>query len=268
MKFLYVCPMRKQEVTKERFESVRTAYLAEGKSIRNMAHMLGVSTALVERIIKDWGMFVPFPERTDESKKGDQKKEYKRLRMEKLKENISFDSHRPTSIFEDGKKYVAICRMTGKKFDDYTNASGALIRHLKTIIPGIEIPTGYKKRSYEKKMGRPWHSHHFDFVEKVEAPLPQRKCAYCDWKTYDMANSSGWYTVHIKEKHGLSIVEHVSRHPEERHLFSSAVNAEMILSRHDDATCGDDYINCMVCGEKLKYVTNSHLKKHGMTSWE
>lgn len=265
---MYICTMKKQAITKSQFETVKSSYLAEGKSIREVADLLSVSTSFVERIIKDWNMFVPFPNAIEGSKKGDQKKEYKRLRMEKLKENITFDVNRSKSIFEEGKVYFAVCRITGKKFDDYTNSSGALIRHLKAVIPEIEIPTGYKKRAYEKRVGRPWHFRYFDFVEKVDAPLPQRKCAYCEWKTYDLTNSSGGYTIHIREEHKISISQHIEQRPEERDLFTTAMQIESRLNRHDGATYGDDYINCMVCGEKMKYVTNSHLKKHEMTSWE
>jgi len=260
--------MKKEDITKAQFEGVKKAYLEEGRSIREVAMVMNMSTSLAERIIKDWGMFVPFPEGTEETKKGERKKEHKRLRQEKLKENIVFDNPRQLTIFDEGKKYFAICRMTGKKFNDFTNSSGVLIRHLKMTIPGIEIPTGYKKRSYEKEMGHPWHSHYFDFVENTEKPLPQRKCAYCDWKTYDMTNSSGWYTTHVRDVHGFSPSEHVAIHSQETDLFSTALSNENTAARFDTSIYGDDFINCMECGEKLKYVTNSHLKKHGMTSWE
>lgn len=264
----YICLMQKTNITKEQFESIKKAYLEDGMSIRDMEKAFNMSGALVNRVLRDWGMFVPFPESTDEAKKGDQKKEHKRLRLEKLKENIAFDNLKPMSIFDDDKKYLAICRMTGKKFDDYTNSSGALIRHLKATIPGIQIPTGYKKRTYEKETGRPWHSQYFDFVENTNASPLQRKCAYCDWKTYDLTNSSGWYTAHVRESHGFSAIEHIGNHPEESNLFHTAISNEKRSVRYEKSTYGDDFINCMECGEKLKYVTNSHLKKHGMTSWE
>jgi len=265
---VYICIMVMSDITKEQFEAIKRMHLEERLSIRDIVRNIGMSTSLVERVIKDWGMSVPFPKATDESKKGDQKREYDRLRKELLKENITFENKRSMSIFRDGVSYFAVCRMTGRKFDDYRNSSGALIRHLKLTIPGIQIPTGYKKRSYEKETGRPWHGQYFDFVENVETPLPQRKCAHCEWRTYDMTNSSGWYTSHIREEHGMSVIDHLALHPEEHTLFSSAINVEKRMARHDNAVYGDDYIKCMVCQEKLKYVTNSHLKKHGITSWE
>lgn len=256
------------DITKEQFEKIKALYLDECLSIRDIAKTMEMSTSIVERIIKDWRMFVPFPKATDESKKGDQKREYDRLRKELFKENITFENKKSISIFRDGMNYFAVCRMTGKRFDDYRNSSGALIRHLKLTIPGIQIPTGYKRRSYEKKTGCPWHGQYFDFVENVETPLPQRKCAHCEWRTYDMTNSSGWYTSHIREEHGLSVIDHLTIHPEEHALFSTASLNENRVRRHDGMAYGDDFIKCMECGEKLKYVTNTHLKKHNMTSWE
>ena len=260
--------MKKLDVSKEQFEAIKKAYLTDLMTMKNMELELGMSCDFIVRVLREWGMFIPFPSGLDGVKKGDKTKEYNRLRKAKLDENITYENKSIRSIFKEGQKYYAICRTTGKKFEDYHNSSGVLIRHLKSIMPGIQIPTGYKKRRYEKENGRPWHSLYFDFTENNEASMPQYKCAHCDWKTYDILNSSGQYTVHLRKEHGLSASKHVSMCPQEEGLFSTAIMLEERGSRFDGSSYEDDFVHCMVCNEKMRYVTNTHLKKHRMTSWE
>ncbi len=260
--------MKKINITKDQFESIKQLYLKDLLSFSQMEKKLNMSQDAMTRIIKEWGMFVPWPSDFDGAKKGQMKNEHNRRKQEKLKENISFDNHVNKSIFEEGKSYYAICKITGKKFDDYLNSSGILIRHLKNTIKGINIPTGYKKRSYEKETGTPWHGQYFDFIEKQNIFVPKKKCVYCDWTTNDLENKTGWYTTHIKEVHKLSANNHILNHPEEKIFFSTAIDKENYANRHSDKIEYQNFVECAICKEKLKYITNSHLKKHNITGWE
>jgi len=77
------------------------------------------------------------------------------------------------------------------------------------------------------------------------------KCKICDWKTTDIINKSGAITNHLKNTHSLTLKDYSDNY--ERLLFLKNVLPN------------DFYINCQVCGEKLLFITNSHLKMHNMT---
>lgn len=256
------------EITEMQFTAIKKGYLEDGLSMRALEVAVGMSSSLIHRVLLEWDMFVPFPPLKDWPNKHERLGEHKRLRSEKVKQNIRFDKKGAPSFFEEGKNYVAVCKQTGEQFNDYLNTSGIITRHLEKIMPDMEHETNTKKREFFKTTGRPWYHEHFEFNEVEIVAQEKRRCAYCDWTTNDLTNASGWYTAHLRDVHGFSAIEHTSNHPEENDLFSTAISNEKRENRHDESIYGDDFINCMECDEKLKYVTNSHLKKHGMTSWE
>lgn len=254
------------EITEAQFTVIKKGYLEDGLSMRALEEAVGMSSSLIHRVLLEWNMFVPFPPLEDWPNKHERLEEYKRLRSEKAKQNIRFDKKGMPSFFEEGKNYVAICRQTGERFPDYLNASGIITRHLERIMPDMEHETNTKKREFFKTTGKPWYYEHFDFNEVDNVVQEKRKCAYCDWTTNDLSNASGWYTTHIVSVHNLTVEEHVKIHEEESLLFKTELERieQKKANAIDMQVNPQNWVECGVCGEKLRAITQTHLAVHGM----
>jgi hypothetical protein len=114
---------------------------------------------------------------------------------------------------KDGKRVVAVCKLTGKQFNDYSNISGALTDHIKSIYPDIVVPSSYKRRMQYKSTGKYWHEEFFDIIDKDIQPT--KKCKYCDWETVDIDNRTGAYVNHLLKSHNKKIDDYVVEFPEE-----------------------------------------------------
>jgi group I intron endonuclease len=74
--------------------------------------------------------------------------------------------NKSTSIeFDESSKYIAICKKTTKKFEDYLNKSGALITHILETYPDLKIESKFKRKQIEMKTGKPWYYEYFDFIK-------------------------------------------------------------------------------------------------------
>jgi len=125
---------------------------------------------------------------------------------------------------------AAICKITGKYYNDYKNYSGALTRHLRNF--NIELKD---------------ISEHFDIVPNPNASKLTYNCKYCDWKTTDVVNKTGCITSHIEDVHKISIENHIKKYTQDVKYF---LKNKLI------------FIECQICGKKLKKLTISHLNKH------
>lgn len=158
---------------------------------------------------------------------------------------------------------IAICKKTKKEFKDYKNSSGILTQHLLDVYPEIVHPSTFKKRQYKLKNNKYWHEQYFDIVEKDVQKIKTKKCKYCDWETKDLDNKSGQYTLHLKKEHNISIEGYLKEFPNESCFFKTQkikYEKEKILNSSEN-----NYITCKICGKRLKYMTNTHLKKHNLT---
>ena len=90
----------------------------------------------------------------------------------------------------ENNEYIAICKKTGKEFEDFKNKSGIITTHLKQIFPEIIIPTGFKRRMYYTQYKKFWYYDYFDFNVKIHNSTPIKKCPYCEWSTKDLSNKS------------------------------------------------------------------------------
>lgn len=154
-----------------------------------------------------------------------------------------------------------ICKITQKKFKDIENKSGAITTHLKKL--GIDIPSSYKRREYFKKNNILWHMKFFELVEIDE--LEKFECKYCKWDTVDLSNKSGCYTTHLDKKHNKSIKEYLKEFPEESYKFNTFLEREKSKKETNKI---NNHVNCKICGLQVRYLTNSHLKKHNITPEE
>jgi hypothetical protein len=152
---------------------------------------------------------------------------------------------------------ILSCKKCGKEMNDVENKSGRPISHIQECYPEIEIPTKFKRSMYLKTKGEYWHFQYYDLIDKkTEDSL---KCPLCNWETYDVDNKTGSLTKHIQKEHG-SVTDFIEQYPKYGKYFNVH-----ILQQKREKELKHDFVTCKVCGEKLKYVNNKHLLKHGLT---
>lgn len=149
---------------------------------------------------------------------------------------------RTRKIKVNAKNVALKSKIDGKIIKDVNNISGTVTRYL--LKHGIDVGQSYQE--------------YFDVIELEEVPVYKSK--YSDWTTKDITNKSGWITVEVK-KH-TTIEKHLEKYPEEAYLFK--VDVRNLKYMND----GEDRIECKVCGQKMKFVSELHLRKHGLTTFE
>ena len=162
------------------------------------------------------------------------------------------------------KKLVAICKITDTVFEDVNNRSGALTSHILSTYGDVPIPTNtYQRKKYEREYGKKWFEEYFD-IKEIDKPI-MKYCPYCDWCTSDLVNKSGQFMVHLINEHSLTLDQHLKSHPEDSNYFKQNHNKKL---RVNELSSPDKHVVCAVCGDKFKSLTQTHLKKHGMTPLE
>lgn len=147
---------------------------------------------------------------------------------------------------------VAICKKTNQKFIDYMNNSGAITKYILNLYPEEAKTTKYLRKSVEYKTGRFWYDQYFIFEYEEKKEI--KKCYFCDWSTNDVNNKSGAYQKHLKSQHNLDVIEYLKINPDDSDYFKNI-----------PPTNG---VTCQICGENLRIITNTHLKKHNLTVLE
>jgi len=151
---------------------------------------------------------------------------------------------------KDGYDMIAVCKLSDKEFKDYSNESGAITKHINQQFPNLPQTSKYLKKSIEYSSGKFWYDEFFIFKYKRHSTII--KCNYCDWTTEDVNNLSGAYEKHLINIHKISVDNHIKDHPNDIKYFKKPVNLK-------------DGVTCKICGEKLKMINNTHLKKHGIS---
>jgi hypothetical protein len=154
------------------------------------------------------------------------------------------------------------CKKTGELFTDIDNVAGGITTHIKKIYPEFVIESSFKRRKFEKETGNKWYGHFFEKIKNKNISETM-KCAYCDWETFDLDNKTGAYTVHLSNKHNITLDKHINNYPEERHLSTTYFNK--VDKNNIKLSNEDNYVICEECGEKFSYLNYSHLKTHGLT---
>lgn len=161
----------------------------------------------------------------------------------------------------EGYHYIAVFKEDGKSFKDHMNQAGFLTSYIKEKT-GCDIPTLYDRRKYYMETGNYWWEQWFNIIEVENKPT--KKCPYCDWETEDIENKSGAFEVHLRERHGISKMEYLKEHPEDRPYFvlvNETLNRQMSENE-------DEYVICQICGKKLSRIDWRHLKEHNITQKE
>ena len=77
------------------------------------------------------------------------------------------------------KVLVAICKRTGKKYDDVNNLSGKLTTHVINVYGDVPIPkNNYQRKKYELANGKKWFEDYFNIVEEDNTKIIKYKT--CD----------------------------------------------------------------------------------------
>lgn len=103
--------------------------------------------------------------------------------------------------------------------DDYLNSSGVLTTYIKKNI-GVNVPSLYKRIKYFHENGKQWYEQYFNIVEVTDENIPVKKCPYCSWLTIDVDNKSGMFETHLSREHGISKMQYLEEHPEDREYFT------------------------------------------------
>lgn len=255
---------KKIELTKEQLKEIRKLYLLEKMTTKQISKITKISNAVVYKNLKLHGLYINTND-IDKTgfKKGDLKKEIDRRKELLTKKEFVFNKDVGKN---DEKTFIAECKVTGKRFNDYKNSSGTLTNHLNEIFPEFIHPTNFKKREYKIKYGKYWHEQYFNIIEVENEKIEKFKCVYCDWETSDLKNKSGCYTYHLKNVHNLDIENYLKENKEHENLFKTFLDKKN--KRTKILSNSDNFVVCKICGEKLSSISNSHLKKHGITQKE
>lgn len=167
--------------------------------------------------------------------------------------------------FNEDKQLIAVCKKTGKEYDDVNNLSGSLTRHILDTYGNVPIPTNtYQRKKYELIHKKKWFEEYFDIKEVNKKEI--RKCKLCDWETYDVLNKTGCFEGHIKNTHNMELGDYLMKYPEDavyHAVYGKKINRENILLNDDES------VECLECGEKFIGLTNTHMKfKHKMSIQE
>lgn len=160
---------------------------------------------------------------------------------------------------KDGYEYVAKCKIDGLLFKDYLNTSGALIRHLRDVYH-ITIPTQYKRKTWSENNNMLWYEQYYDIIQMEKQET--KKCKYCDWETIDIDNKSGMYKTHLLKAHDKDIEDYLIEYPEEREYFT------VDSKKNDFINNESEWVECKICGKKLKRIDWKHLTKHNISLYD
>jgi hypothetical protein len=228
--------MEKIQESQEEIDRLISLYLIDKLSNKALAKEMGKSVDWCVRILKENNAHVTRPE-IEINKKGDLKAHHNQLKDKRWKElqkgaEIEW-------FFKENTDYTAICKETGKEFGDFENRAGALTVHLSSIFPDLIIPSTRDRREIYKTTKTPWHAQFFNFKVAPKIEKDTVSCLECGWETTDIENSGGWLTGHIKT-HNIRIQDYVQKHPEQKHLFTTALAKEYRRTQHEGKQEGVD----------------------------
>jgi hypothetical protein len=154
----------------------------------------------------------------------------------------------------DYSKYenkILKCKKTSKIIRDPLNRSGFVVTHLKSVY-NIELPSTYKRNMITKTTGRLWYEDYFDILDD-DVNKEKWFCPLCEWSTPDTTNLSGCVTKHIKQHGYYSLTEFFGYYPKNR--FDIKIDKI-------DLSNPKTFINCGICNQPFRSISNTHLKSH------
>lgn len=242
--------MGKTFLTDNDISEIIEMYKTEIKSTHKLGVHFKVGHKKITEILKSNGILI--------NKKGGQEKDGNSILIEKTKIN----RYKSTSL---NRKLVAVCKKTHKEFNDVNNCSGALTDHITLIYGNVEIPsTNYQRKKYEYINGKKWFEEYFDIIEVDKKET--RTCKLCGWETDDTMNKTGCFEIHLQQSHDMILDEYLSQFAEDIHFHKNYIKKKKSETEFQDEK---NFVTCNICGEKMKVISNTHLKyEHNMTSME
>ena len=162
---------------------------------------------------------------------------------------------------EEGYHYVAVHKESGYETMDYMNKGGKLSTYIRNYNK-IDIPSLYDRREYYKLTGNYWFEQFFDII-KVKN-VDTKKCPFCEWCTIDVNNNSGAFEKHLLLEHNITKYQYIEQFPKEKEYFE--LSSETLNRQFE--TDKDKFVQCAICGKKLRRIDSSHLIKHNITKEE
>jgi len=239
----------KTKLTSEDIDSIIELYQTKLSSTHKLAEKFKVGHKKISQILKENNIEI--------NKKGGQTQMGNSSEIGLTKSNLYVTSN--------NNKLVAQCKKTNTIINDPNNLSGKLTKHIIDLYGDVWIPTNtYQRKKYELINNKKWFEEYFDIIE-VEI-LPTRKCKLCHWETTDIENKTGCFENHINKTHEISLDNYLSKFTEDiiyHPNYTKKIESTKLLSKNKN------YVICKICGEKMKSISNTHLKnKHNITTLE
>jgi hypothetical protein len=242
--------MGKKNLTDDDVSKIIELYNTEIKSTHKLSEYFKVGHKKISEVLKSNGILI--------NKKGGQEKDGNSKIIEKTKVN----RYVPDLL---NKRLTAVCKKTHKEFNDINNLSGSLTTHILETYGNVWIPsTNYQRKKYEHNNGKKWYEEYFDIIEKDIKVT--RICKLCGWETEDFSNKTGCFEIHIRDTHDMILDEYLTMFPEDFHYHENYIRSK---KRDDEFLNNKNFVICKLCGQKMKVISNTHLKhKHNISSTE
>lgn len=145
------------------------------------------------------------------------------------------------------------CKKTNKIINDVLNRSGFVLTHLKNIY-GVQLPSLYKRKLITNTTGKLWYEDYFDLIDVIVKE--KWSCPVCGWNTNDVKNQGGFITKHVKKHNFDSIKDFFEFYPKSR-IDLKEEKIDLLDSK--------SFINCKICNQPFRSISNTHLKLHNIT---
>ena len=232
-------------LTLPQIEYIMELYTNQGYSTHKLAELYKVGHKKISQILKDNNIEL--------KKKGGQIKigNSNDLEKSKVKKYTSED-----------KELIAKCKKTSITINDPNNLSGKLTKHIIEIYGDVNIPTNtYQRKKYEQINGKKWFEEYFEIIE-VDKDI-KRKCNLCEWETTDIYNKSGCYTNHMENTHKITLDEYLFQFPNDIQYHHNYIKR---TDREKELLLEENFVICQLCNERMKGISNTHLKnKHNIS---
>lgn len=239
----------KTNLTTQEINNIIELYKSEIPNTHKLAEKFKVGHKKISQILKENNIKI--------NKKGGKVKLGNSFEIESSKSNkyLSSSTH----------ELVAQCKKTNVIIKDPNNLSGKLTKHITELYGDIWIPSNtYQRKKYESINNKKWFEEYFNIVEVLITPT--RKCKLCDWETTDTSNKTGCFETHINKNHEITLDDYLTKFPEDCFYHPNYVKKNELLNF---LTKSKNYVICQICGEKMKSISNTHLKnKHNITIFD
>ncbi len=229
--YYYICIMKEIIITKEESDKIINLF-KKRESIRNISRATKYSQTFITNFLNKKGL-------------------------------LHNGYEKSKNRFKDNILYEAECKKTKKIYDDYLNISGKLTNHIKSLYPDFVLESKFLRKKIELQTGKFWFEDFFVIREKKKEIKPLLNCMICDWTSTDIGNKTGSLTKHIIKNHNINIDEYLSEFSNQNFLFKTHLlkkdNRADILSKKEN------YITCQICSESFRTISNTHIKKHGIS---